>query len=185
MFEAHVYDLGEFGFVEAQLSSVFVFGLQRRVKHRWVIGGEDDRDAVAPELRQRMILHTCVGEMQLIRECAGADVALRTNFERNAVVDEQVHERGILRGGDAVADALDVQQFDGFADFIGAADFSRVHQQVKVIFRSMLIHWPKFFGSDAHFVAANAERDNRFGLAAFCGIKDFHSGFRPEMTRGI
>ena len=72
---------------------------------------------------------------------------------------------GSWRGGDAVADALDMEQFDGFADFLGATDLAGVHQEMKAIVGSLLVDRTKILGRHAHFVAADAEGHDRFGAA--------------------
>src|SRR5580693_1211414 len=49
----------------------------------------------------------------------------------------------------------------------------------------LLIDGTKFFRGYTHLVAANAERHDRFGLAAFCGTDNVHSRFGSELPRGI
>lgn len=68
----------------------------------------------------------CFGAAQLKRERSGAGVALRANLKGDAAIGEKVHEGGIIYSGDAVADSFCAEEFDGFPDFFGAADFSGV-----------------------------------------------------------
>src|ERR1700675_355549 len=78
-----------------------------------------------------------------------------------------------------------MQQLDGLADFLWASDLSCMHQKMKPVVRGLLVDGTKFFGGDTHFVAANAECHNRFGLAAVCRIYDFHGRLGAELPRGI
>src|SRR5579859_6846904 len=110
---------------------VAIFGGEVGVEHGGVVGGKSDRNAVAKELRKRMGFDGCVRLRELAREGSGQNVAAGAEFERDAAVGEEIHEGGIVDGGDTVADALDVEKLNGFADFFGAADFSGVHEQMK------------------------------------------------------
>src|ERR1700676_1569242 len=132
-----------------------------------------------------MIFDSCILETQLFRERTGADIALRANLQRDAAGRKQVHKRGIERCSDAVPDALHMQEFDGLADFLGATDLSCMHQKMKAHVRRLLVDRAKFFRGYTHFVAANAERHNRFGLTALCRVHDFHGCFGAELARGI
>src|SRR6266481_8650814 len=122
------------------------------MKHGGVISRKNNRDAVAPESRQRMVRDSRLGETQLFPKRAGTDVALGANFQRDAAVDEQVHQRRILRGRNAVSDALDVQQLDSLADSFRAADFPGVHQEMKAIVRGLFVDRAKFLSGYTHFV---------------------------------
>ena len=146
--ETHLGEAGEFGFGQTHAAGVFVFVEECRVEHRGIVGGEDDWDAVAEELWKRMMLDLGVFAAQLTRQGTGTDVALRADFEGNAAVGEQVHERGVVDGGDAVADPFGPEQFDGFTDFFGAADFAGVHQAMQADLGGFVVDGAKIFCRD-------------------------------------
>ena len=86
--------------------------------------GENYGDAVAQEFGERMGFDGGVLCGELECESSGADVAGGADFKRDPSVGKEIHQRGIVNGGDAVADAFGAEEFDGFANFIRAADFS-------------------------------------------------------------
>jgi len=193
--EAHLGEVEEFGFGEAHACGVLVFVVKRGVKHGGIVGGEDDRDAVAEELRKRMFFNRWghraidygarVARLQVFEKGAGAEIALRADFEGNAAVGEEIHERGILGGGYAMADPFNVEKFDSFADFFRTADFAGVDKQVQAVCSSLFVDGTKFVGGDAEFVSADAEGDNFLGGASLGDIHNLHRWARPELTHGI
>src|SRR5216684_7739349 len=84
-----------------------------------------------------------------------------------------------------MADALDAEQFDGFANFLRAANFAGVHQLVQTDLCGAVIDGTKFLGGDGEFVAADAEGSDGFRMAAVCGFDDFHRCVHAELARGI
>ncbi len=63
---------------------------------------------------------------ELFCQGAGAQIACGAVLEHDAPHGERLGEGGIVHYRDAVADALGAQQFDGFSDVFGAADFAGV-----------------------------------------------------------
>ncbi len=124
MVEARLPQRRDFMFCQSHAARVFVFALQRRVKHRGIVGGKHDRNSVAEQFRQRMVLDAPIFSLQLLRQCAGADISSRANFERDAAFGEKIHQTFVVDRGDAMADPLDAEQLHRFANFIGAADFA-------------------------------------------------------------
>ena len=115
----------QLGLLQTHLPGVFVFSGQRRVEHGRVVGGEHDGNAVTKELAgggPRWLQSPCRANA-LARRCRDC---LPGKFLGESAFREQVHQRGIVDGSDAVADAFDAKKLDRFADFFGAADFSGV-----------------------------------------------------------
>src|ERR1700676_5410457 len=132
-----------------------------------------------------MLLDANVLAAQLERESAGADVALRANFERDAAVGEEIHQRGIVDSGDAVADAFHAEHLDGFANFLGAAHFSGMDQAMQAEFGSLVVDRAKVFSGHAEFVAASAEGDDGFGRTLPGGFQNAGSRFVAELADGV
>ena len=183
--EAHLCETKEFLFVEAHAAGVFVFVEEGGVEHGGIVGGENDWNAVAKECGEGMVLDANVRAAQLKREGPGADVALRTNFERDAAVGEEIHQRGIVDGGDSVADAFGAEEFDGFANFLRATHFSGVDKAMQAECGGLVIDRAKFFGGHAELVAADAEGDDGFGGALAGGFDNTGGGFGAELADGV
>src|SRR5258708_28780311 len=81
-----------------------------------------------------------------------------------------------------MADALGAKQFDGFANFLRAADFASVHQFVQADFSGAIVDGAKFLGRDAELVAADTERHDSFRVAAPGGFNDFHRCVGAELA---
>ena len=160
MGEAGADEGREFGFGEAHAVGVAVFGGEIGVEHGGVVGGESDGNAVAEKLWKGMRFDGSVFCLELTSEGAGEDIAARAEFERDAAIGEEIHEGGIVDGGDAVADALDIEEFHGLADLVGAADFASVHEAMQVERGGSIVDGAEVLGGDAEFVAADSEGDD-------------------------
>ena len=86
-----------------------------------------------------MVFDPSVLAAELAGKGAGADVALRADFQGNAAVSEEIHQCRVLRCGDAVADSFGSEKFDGFANFFGATDFAGVHQAMQADFTGFVV----------------------------------------------
>src|SRR6266478_5701729 len=84
-----------------------------------------------------------------------------------------------------MADALRAKQFDGFANFLRAADFASVHQPVQTDLSGAIVDRAKFLGRDAEFVAADSKSHDSFRVAAPGGFNDFHGCVGAELARRI
>src|SRR5260370_7712761 len=73
-----------------------------------------------------------------------------------------------------MADALRAKQFDGFANFLRAADFACVHQFVQADLSGAIVDRAKFLGRDAELVAADSKSHDSFRVAAPGRFNDFH-----------
>src|SRR5271163_8686 len=122
---------------------------------------------------------------QLLIQSAGADIAGGTDFQRDLSLGEQIHEGRIIDRGDAMADAFGTEEFDGFANFFRAADFTGVHQAVQAQVASFVVGGAKFFSWYAEFVAADAEGYDFFRGGAAGGFNDLHGGVDAELTGGV
>src|ERR1700722_3964636 len=98
--------------------------------------------------------------MELLRERAGADIPGGTNFQRNSTLGQQIHQGRIVYGGDAVADALDPEQFDCFANSVRPTNFAGMHQPMQSDTRGLVVDRTKFLRVYREFVAADAECDD-------------------------
>lgn len=65
MFRGVAMQAYKFSFAEAHLRGDFVFAEERGLKHCGIVGGEHYRNAMAEELRQRVLLERCGRIMQL------------------------------------------------------------------------------------------------------------------------
>ena len=95
-------------------------------------------------------------------EGAGEDVATGADFERDATVGEEVHEGGIVHGSDAVTDAFDAEEFDGFANFFRAANFAGVHKAMKADRSGGIVDGTKRDGWNAQLVTTDSEGNDFF-----------------------
>ena len=98
---------------------------------------------------------------------------------------KQVHQRWIVDGGDAVADALDAQKFDGFTDFFWAADFASVDEAMEAGGRCGLVDGKKILRGDAELIAADTEGDDLSGRAILRRLDDAQRGVGAELANGI
>ena len=202
--EAGLRELAELGGREAHGGSGFVFGTERGVEHGGVVGGKDDGDTVAEKSWERMLLNgdfrwfgdsagrslelprdRARRELNLTGERAGFEIADRADFEDDAAVGKEVHEGGIVDGGDAMANALDAKEFNGFANFFGATDFAGVHEAMDAERGGSVVNGAEFGGSDAEFVAADAEGDDGFGGGGANGFDDAHGSFGSELADSV
>ena len=87
-----------------------------------------------------------------------------------------------MDGGDAVADAFDGENLDGFADFFRPTDFAGVHQPMQSGGGSRFIHGKKILGGDTQFVAADAEGDDSGRSAIFGGLDHAHGGRSAKLA---
>ncbi len=98
---------------------------------------------------------------------------------------EDVGERRIARGGDAVADAFGAEMGERVADGVGAADFAGVGDAVQAAGRGVVEGRAEIGGGQGEFVAADAEGDDAF-TAQFDGdAGDFHRGLRAELAHAV
>ena len=155
------------------------------MKHGGVVSGENDGNAVTEESRERVFLQCGVRAVQLASESAGADIADGANFQRNSAIGENIHQRGIVHSGNAVANALDAENFHGFADFVRATNLAGVNEAMQAGGGSVFVDGKKFFGRDAEFVAADAESDDLRSGTVFCGLDNSHSRVGAELTDGV
>src|SRR5260370_16855579 len=84
-----------------------------------------------------------------------------------------------------MADAFRAKQFDGFANFVRAADFASVHQFVQADFSGAIVDREKFLGRDAELVAADSKSHDSFRVAAPGRFNDFHRCVGAELARRI
>jgi len=81
-----------------------------------------------------------------------------------------------------VADAFDVEKFDGVLDLLGATGFSRVSDEVQAVLRCVCVGFAKIGKSERQFIAAETEGDYTF-IAMFCGeAGHFHGGRGAELA---
>src|SRR5690348_11955264 len=132
-----------------------------------------------------MLPDLCIVLSQLLSQSAGADVALRANLQWDSAVHEQVHERGIERGGDAVSDSFDTKDFDGLADFLRSSHLSRVHQAMQAEFCGFAINGPKLAGGNAQFVSANPECYDGLRCAPLRSVDDLKCCLGAKLSRGV
>jgi hypothetical protein len=100
------------------------------MKHSRIVGGQYNGNSVPQETWKWMVFNANLPALELAGERAGSQVASGTDFERNLSFREQIHQCGIIDCGNSVTDAFYAEEFDGFADFIGAANFASVHEPV-------------------------------------------------------
>lgn len=100
------------------------------MKHGGIVGGEGDGNALAEEFGEWMVRDSAMSGIQLNIQSVGAEVAGQTNFQRDFASDKGVHERGTANGGDAVADAFDVEDVDGIFDLFRSTGFSSVSYEM-------------------------------------------------------
>src|SRR5260221_13041329 len=86
---------------------------------------------MAQELRKRVRFDRGGGLRELASKGASEDVATWAEFEGDATVGEEVHQGGVVNGGNAGADTLEAEEFDGFANFLRTANFTGVHKAMK------------------------------------------------------
>jgi len=91
VFKAHFNDTDQFVFLQPHARGICIFFMQRGVKHSGVVGGEDDGDSVAKELRERMILNSCILATELFGEGGSFHVAPWTDFKRYLSFRKEVH----------------------------------------------------------------------------------------------
>src|SRR5690348_18499900 len=132
-----------------------------------------------------MLPDLCIVLSQLLSQSPGADVALRTNFQRDPAVHEQVHERGIERGGDAVSYSFDTKEFDGLADLLGSSYLSRVHQEMQAKLCGFAINGPKLTCGNAQFVSANPKCYDGLRRAPLRRVDDLHGCLGAKLPRGV
>jgi hypothetical protein len=101
-----------------QAGSDRVLLLERRAEHRRVVGVDADRDAGGDQGRQRVLVER--------GDRAGADVGGRADLERDAAVGQVGHEHRVLRGRDAVADALGAEHVQRVPDGLRAGGLAGV-----------------------------------------------------------
>src|SRR5215472_15027694 len=140
---------------------------------------------MAKESRQRMISHLRTLARELPSEGAGPHVALRANLERDFTLGEKVHQRWIFNGCEAMADALDSEQVNGFADFLRAADFAGMNQAMQANFGGVIVHGAEFRGRHLELIATDAEGDDGFGLTSFRSFHHGHRGVGPELPNCV
>ena len=118
-------------------------------------------------------------------ERAGHEIGGGADLEGDTGVSEQVHEGGMVDGGDAVADAFDGEEFDRFADFFRAADFAGMDQTAEAYGSGTVVNRAKIRGSDTQFITADSERDDFIGRGALSGLDDSGGGFGAKLANGI
>jgi hypothetical protein len=182
--EARLRELAQFGSGETHLVSGGIFGGQVGVEHGWIVCRKHNGNAMAQKLRERVVEQRGA-LIELPGQRAGSEIADRTNFQRDTTVREQVHERSIMDGGDAVADTFDGENLDGFADFFRATDFAGVHQPMQSRGGSRFIHGKKILGGDTQFVAADAEGDDSGRSAIFGGLDHAHGGRSAKLADSV
>src|SRR5260370_41850033 len=86
---------------------------------------------------------------------------------------------------DAMADALRAKQFDGFANFLRAADFASVHQLMQADFSGAIVDGAKFLGRDAELVAADSKSHDSFRVAALSRFDDVYRRVGADLARRV
>lgn len=76
---------------KAGLQGVREFLKEGCAEHGGIVGGERDGDTVAEEFGERVKRDSAMSGVQLDIESVGAEVAGKTNFEREVASDERVH----------------------------------------------------------------------------------------------
>src|SRR5260370_6806323 len=84
-----------------------------------------------------------------------------------------------------MGDARRAKQFEGFANFLRAADFACVHQFVQADLSGAIVDRAKFLGRDAELVAADSKSHDSFRVAAPGRFNDFHGCVGPELARRV
>ena len=76
-----------------------------------------------------MVRECDVRAAQLAGQRSRSQVARRANFQRDAALRKQIHQRAIVHGGDSVSDPRDAQDSMASRTDARIADFTRVNQQ--------------------------------------------------------
>src|SRR5260370_2112270 len=84
-----------------------------------------------------------------------------------------------------MADALRAKQFDGFGNFLRAADFASVHQLMQADFSGAIVDGAKFLGRDAELVAADSKSHDSFRVAALSRFDDVYRRVGAELARRV
>ena len=76
---------------KAGLPGAHEFFKESCAEHGRIVGGESDGDTVAEEFGKRVKRDSAMSGVQLDIESVGAEVAGKTNLEREVASDERVH----------------------------------------------------------------------------------------------
>src|ERR1700681_3981888 len=91
---------------------------------------------------------------------SGTHIADRANFQWYAAIGEQIEQRRVVNGRDAVANAFHSKEFDSFTNLFRAANFAGVYQAVQTVFGGLQIDGAKCRSGYAQFVATYFEGNN-------------------------
>ena len=132
-----------------------------------------------------MILQRCAGFFRLRGERAGAEIAGQAIFQDHATCSQGIGERGIAHHRDAVPDALRSQNFDGFAHRFGAADFSRMADEMEALMARVVECGAEIHRGTGELVAAHAKGHHSGGLQFRSPARHLIRGLRAELARGV
>jgi hypothetical protein len=183
--KTHAGKLQEFGFGKAHAACVGIFLGEICVKHSGIVRGKGHGNAAAKEQGKRVMPHFRVRALKEFRESSGAEIARGTYFEDDTPLGEEVHEIGVVNGGDAMADALDAEELDGFADGFRAPYLAGMDQFVKTQTSRAVVNGPESRGRKAQFIAPDAKGDNGFRVALASRFDDLHGSIHAELPDGI
>src|SRR5215469_1962422 len=140
---------------------------------------------MAHELGQGMVANRRFGIPELGRKRTGAEVAGRAHFENNAALGQQVHQRRVAEGGDAVPDTLHTEQFDRLSDFFRATDLAGMHQATKTGFGGTGVDTTELLGFDLQLVAADTEGDDPRRVAKPGPIDDLRGAVGAKLADSV
>src|ERR1039457_1432872 len=91
----------------------------------------------------------------LLGERARRQIARGAIFQHDAPGGQRFGQRRIVHHGDSVADALSAENIDGFADRLGAADFSRVANDTQSLAARKIERWAEVHGWKGELMASH------------------------------
>jgi hypothetical protein len=135
--------------------------------------------------RQGMLRDSHMFTRKLTSQGARSHVALRADLQRDLAFREEIHEHPVLDGRDAVSDAFDFQQLNGFANSLRATYFARMNQPMQAKFCGPLVHRTKRRGLYLQLVSADAEGDDALGFTGLGGLHHFHRSRGAELPNRV
>src|ERR1700676_1619816 len=129
-------------------------------KHGRIVAGNSDGQTAAKQGRERMVAVSCSGAPQLAGQSAGAEVARGANFQRNSSRGNKIQGALVAHDCNAVADTLDAQHLDGFANRFWAPDFSRMNQAVHALAGHVIVNRAQIACRKTELIAADSISDN-------------------------
>src|SRR5579872_112069 len=132
-----------------------------------------------------MLFDASLCDAEQFCERAGAEIACRADFERNAALDQDGHQLFVANRGDAVADAFRAENFNRVANRLGSGHFAGMSEAMKSFGGGIVVYFAEISSGKRFFVATQSKGNDAFRFHLCGEARNVHRLYRAELAHRV